>query len=295
MALRVTPLAGASRATVTRHASALGRWEIAVARSAPELRPYVRAYIGWFEQMASPLVRRELPTDEAPLIFNLGAPIRLFDLRDPRRHRDVGSFITGAYDTAQLVGSDGPSGGVQLNLSLLGIRRLVGRPLADMANQAIALEDVFGRDACNWSDQLADAPTWDARFELVDALLRARLAQPSDIPAGVRCAWHRLRASGGRTPIGSVVEEVGWSQRHLIDRFRRELGISPKVFARILRFAGVVRTLKAAREPIALAELALSSGYYDQSHLNRDVREFAGTTPAALAASLLPDAGGFVA
>lgn len=147
MAFRLASLAGASRTTVTRHASALGRWEMAVAPSAPELRPYVRAYVGWFEQMAAPLVRRELPTEEAPLIFNLGAPIRLFDLRDPRRHRDVGSFITGAYDTVQLVGSDGPSGGVQVNLSLLGIRRLVGRPLADMKNHALSLEDVFGRDA----------------------------------------------------------------------------------------------------------------------------------------------------
>lgn len=293
MAMTVARLAGASRATVTRHASALGRWETAVAQPSPELRPYVREYVGWFEHMTAPLVRRELPTDEAPLIFNLGAPIRLFDLRDPRRHRDVGSFITGAYDVAQLVGSEGPSGGLQINLSLLGIRRLVGRPLADMKNQAVSLEDVFGPDARSWSDRLADAPNWDARFDLLDAFFRARFAEPSDIPAGVRCAWHRLRASGGRAPIGAIVQDVGWSQRHLVDRFRHELGIAPKVFARILRFGGVVRALKGAPGPLSLADLAVASGYYDQSHLNRDVREFAGTTPAVLAASLLPDGGGF--
>lgn len=126
-------------------------------------------------------------------------------------------------------------------------------------------------------------------------MLRTRLAEPSDIPAGVRCAWHRLRASSGQAPIGQIVQEVGWSQRHLIDRFRHEIGVSPKVLARILRFGGVVRALKGARPPFSLADLAVSSGYYDQSHLHRDVREFAGTTPAALAASLLPDAGGFVA
>lgn len=295
MATRVPHAADSSRVTVTRHVSALGRWEMAVASSAPDLRTYAREYVGWFEHMAAPLVRRELPTDEAPLIFNLGSPIRLFDLADPRHHRDIGSFITGAYDTAQLVGSEGPSGGVQINLSLLGIRRLVGRPLADMKNQAVSVEDVFGPTARWWTEQLASAPTWDARFDLVDALLRRRLAEPSDIPAGVRCAWHRLRCSQGRRPIGSIIQEVGWSQRHLIDRFRHELGISPKVLARILRFGGVVRALKGARGPVALADLAVSTGYYDQSHLNRDVREFAGTTPAALAASLLPDGGGFVA
>lgn len=280
---------------LSRHASALGWWEMAIGQPTAALRPYVHAYVGWFERMTAPLVRRELPTDEAPLIFNLGTPIRLFDVDNPRRHRDVGSFITGAYDAPQLVGSEGISGGVQINLSLLGIRRLVGRPLADMKNEAVALEDVFGREARWWTEPLADAPNWDARFDLIDALLCARLAQPSTIPAGVRCAWHRLRASHGHTPIGAIVEEVGWSQRHLIDRFRHELGIGPKKLARILRFGGVVRALKQARGPVSIADLAASSGYYDQSHLHRDVRAFAGTTPAALAASLLPDGGGFIA
>lgn len=283
-----------SRATVSHHASALGRWEIARALPAPDLRAHVRAYVGWYEHLAAPLVRRELPTHEAPLIFNLGSPIRLFEVTNPERHRDVGSFITGAYDTAQLVGSEGPSGGVQIDFSLLGIRRLVGRPLSDMKNQAVALGDVFGSDARWWSEQLADASSWDARFDIVDAVLRARLAVASNIPEGVRCAWHRLHMSNGQTPIKRIVQEVGWSQRHLIDRFRNELGISPKVLARILRFGGVVRRLKNARRPSSLAELAVSCGYYDQSHLNRDVREFAGTTPAALAASLLPDGAGFV-
>jgi transcriptional regulator GlxA family with amidase domain len=125
--------------------------------------------------------------------------------------------------------------------------------------------------------------------------LRARLSQPSNIPAGVRCAWHRLRISRGRTPIGTIVDEVGWSQRHFIERFRHELGVSPKAMARLLRFGSVVRTLKSRRTPVSLADLALSAGYYDQSHFNRDVREFAGTTPSALAASLLPDGGGFAA
>lgn len=295
MGSRAPHAAAATRATLTRHESALGRWEMAVASPAPELRPYVHAYVGWLEQMTAPLVRRELPTDEAPLIFNLGAPIRLFDLDDPRRHRDVGSFITGAYDAPQLVGSEGVSGGVQINLSLLGIRRLVGRPLADMKNRAVSLADVFGGDARWWTEQLADAPSWDARFDLVDTVLRTRLSQPSDIPAGVRCAWYRLRASNGRLPIGAIVDEVGWSQRHLIDRFRHELGIAPKTLARILRFGSVVRALKQSRGPISIADLAAASGYYDQSHLHRDVRAFAGTTPAALASSLLPDGGGFVA
>ena len=60
----------------------------------------------------------------------------------------------------------------------------------------------------------------------------------------------------------------------------------------MLRFGRVVRALRAG-QAADLADLAVMVGYHDQSHLTRDVREFAGTTPGALRHSLLPDGGGF--
>lgn len=50
-----------SRTEIVRHESALGRWETAVRQPAAALRGYVRQYAGWFEHMAAPLCRRELP------------------------------------------------------------------------------------------------------------------------------------------------------------------------------------------------------------------------------------------
>jgi methylphosphotriester-DNA--protein-cysteine methyltransferase len=81
---------------------------------------------------------------------------------------------------------------------------------------------------------------------------------------------------------------------HLIAQFTHELGISPKILARMLRFGRVVRALGDG-QAADLADLAVMVGYHDQSHLTWDVREFAGTTPGALRQSLLPDGGGFAA
>ncbi len=111
------------------------------------------------------------------------------------------------------------------------------------------------------------------------------------LPAAVRCAWQRLVASHGRRSIASIVQEAGCSQRHFSAQFEHEIGLSPKVFARILRFRGVVRAIRAGQAD--LADLACAAGYYDQSHLYRDAREFAGTSPRELLRSLLPDRGGF--
>ena len=117
-----------SRATVTRHTSALGRWELAAAPPAEALRPFAREYVGWSEQVSAPLCRRELPAEEAPLIINFGAPFHLFAPGDSRRHLNLASFITGACDTYQLVESVGASSGVQVNFTLLGIRLRTGTP-----------------------------------------------------------------------------------------------------------------------------------------------------------------------
>lgn len=286
--------ASVRRVTVTRHQSSLGRWEFATAQPAARLRPFAREYLGWEETLAVPLCRRELPTEEAPLIINFGAPFHLFTPGSQRRAADLRSFITGAYDTYQIVESGGPSSGVQVNLTLLGIRLLVGHPIEDMTNQALAPEDVFGAFARELTDRLYEAPSWGARFDCLDTALVGRMQTARAVHPSVRLAWQRIVGAAGRVRMASLVEEVGWSQRHFITQFRRELGVSPKVFARMLRFGQVVRAMRAA--PRAdLASLALDAGYYDQAHLHRDTRAFAGTTPGDLLKSLLPDRGGFVA
>jgi AraC-like DNA-binding protein len=239
-----------------------------------------------------PLLRRELPTEEAPLIINFGAPFRLFAPGTTNDPVALASFITGAYDTYQVVESAGETQGVQINFTLLGMRLLVGRPIEDMKNRALVPEDVFGTFARELAERLYDARSWDARFLYLDHALTARLQRSRAVPGGVRHAWHQLLASSGHASIASIVHDVGWSQRHFIAQFKHELGVAPKVLARMLRFGRLVRKIRAG-ERASLADMALASGYYDQSHLGRDAREFAGTSPGELLRNLLPDGGGF--
>jgi transcriptional regulator GlxA family with amidase domain len=107
------------------------------------------------------------------------------------------------------------------------------------------------------------------------------------MPSEVSWAWRRLAESGGLLPVTELAAEVGWSRRHLGERFRDELGLSPKVAGRVIRFGRARRLLGRPRRP-GLAEVAVACGYYDQAHLTRDFHEFAGCTPGVWMEEELP-------
>ena len=67
--------------------------------------------------------------------------------------------------------------------------------------------------------------------------------------------------------------------------------MAPKLLARILRFQRAVGLME---QPLGWAEIALACGYYDQAHLIRDFKQFAGSSPSEFARRRLPDGGGVV-
>jgi AraC-like DNA-binding protein len=268
---------------VVRHGSS----ELVRATPSPALREAVVGLCAYTERGA-PVRRLETPGLRIVVILSLGPDIHVSGAGR------CTSFVAGLHDAPTITEHDGVQDGLQLDLAPLAARRVFGRPLADLANRVVELEDVLGPRTGELLERLYDAAGPAARFALVEAELRRRLADAPPTPVGVRAALARVVATGGREPVGALAAELGWSRRHLGARVREELGLSPKTLARIVRFHAVTRRLEhegGAR----LAEIALDCGFYDQAHLYRDFRAFAGTTPGDYVARLLPGGGGVAA
>lgn len=279
---------------IARHDSPLGRWEIAHRPPPPELRPVVQHYVGWFERTPRPLKRRQTPVGAVPLIVSFGDPFRLSDADGARAERRL-SFVAGPHDRWSVVEHDGRSAGVEVYFTPLGARRVLGLPLRELANLEVELEDVLGAVvARELVERLATAPGWAERFALLDATIAARL-DAAEAPAPmVGWAWRRLQESDGRLAVGALAAEIGCSRRHLVAQVHEQLGLPPKTLARVLRFNRAVELLQRD-DGARLGEIALDCGYYDQAHLNRDFRAFAGEAPTAFLARRLPDGAGFAA
>ncbi|MGH3610845.1 MAG: helix-turn-helix domain-containing protein, partial [Pseudonocardiaceae bacterium] len=101
--------------------------------------------------------------------------------------------------------------------------------------------------------------------------------------------WRRLHETGGRIRIHALAAELGCSRRYLQTRFGEQIGLPPKVAARVIRFADVRRRIEG--DPGGWAEIAFAAGYADQSHLVREFQQLAGTTPTDFVARLMPGGG----
>src|SRR5207244_5048118 len=119
----------------------------------------------------------------------------------------------------------------------------VGQPMDELTNRVLELEDVFGAAAGRLVEQLRESPGWGERFALLDSFIAARLAEAHPASEAVVWAWRRVNQTGGRVKVGALAEELGWSGKHLISRFRQEVGLPPKTLARIVRFNGALRAL----------------------------------------------------
>jgi transcriptional regulator GlxA family with amidase domain len=92
-------------------------------------------------------------------------------------------------------------------------------------------------------------------------------------------------------PVSVLADEIGWSRRHFVARFRHHIGLAPKAAARVLRFTRAVRLLTGG-DAASISAVAAACGYADHSHLVRDFRDLAGCTPTALVNAQFPDGGG---
>lgn len=266
---------------------------MAVARPAAPLRPFVERYSGYRLEGLPPGVHRGLPSRHLTVVISLGSPVEVVG---PGPARSVGSFQAlagGLHATAAGIEHDGRQHGVHLDLTPLGARSLLGLPPSALASTVVDFDELLGSASRELVDRLAEAPDWPRRFAVIDEVLTrsaATVRRPAPPAPELARAWRRLTASEGLVRIDDLAADVGWSRRHLSERFRREFGLAPKVVARVLRFERSRRLLQHPRRP-GLAEVAATCGYFDQAHLIRDWHDFAGCTPTTWMAEELPPVG----
>ena len=178
-------------------------------------------------------------------------------------------FVTDSTEEAHILG---------VNFTLTGALPLLGFAANAEGPCHVELKEIWGRRVLELHERLTEASGPDEQFRLLENALLPRLRHgPRHHPA-VAAAMNALSA----TPAAHtrrVAADVALSQRRLITLFKREIGITPKLFSRVRRFQHVLTALRDRHVP-EWSSLALNYGYCDQSHMIRDFTAFAGFSPS---------------
>lgn len=223
-----------------------------------------------------------LPSTSATLIVNLGGPMLV---RWPGgRTERLQVMIAGLHVSPAQVITEGRQHGIQLAVTPAGIRALLGVPIAALAQTFADPLDVIGRASQGrreaWlrlAESVAARTTWPERYAELGRLLRLTVRDDAgDHRADpMATAWQRVQSDRGRIAVAQLASDIGYSRRHLSQRFRAEFGVTPKQVCRLARFEHA----RALAVGAGLAHAAAAAGYSDQAHLTREWTAFAGRTP----------------
>jgi AraC-like DNA-binding protein len=244
------------------------------------LRGRIERIVGFGERTGVATHRRELPHPGFPVIISFGDRIRIDSAAGAGVHT---SFLAGLHQIPVDTVHEGQLRCVQVDLTPFAAYRLLGMPLTELADTVVDLRELPGIDWGELAERVGYARGWPERFELIQRTLGQRIEEtPAEDPE-VRWAWRRMRAARGAVGVGALAAEVGWSRRHFVDRFSRQVGLAPKPAAQLVRFRHALGLLGG---PGSIADVASAAGYADHSHLVRECRRLADTTPSALRAEL---------
>jgi AraC-like DNA-binding protein len=248
-------------------------------RPTAPLDAYVECFWWSYRDQPQLFCERMLPSGHTHLIIALhdtsivsapGSPGHAVSWSGGVVHGPQGKyFISGPKPCGAVVGASFRAGAAA---AVLGI------PITEVTDRHITLDALWGHRGRALQERLLTAQNPSAIFRILERDLTSRLVRPLLIHPAVAHSLAAGSRSGSPTRIAEVQRETGYSPKHFIALFRSAVGLTPKHYDRVQRFSRVVRGL-ADLNKTSLADLAISAGYSDQSHLTREFRAFAGITP----------------
>jgi len=253
---------------------------------APGLDEFVRCYVQREVRLPRGVVSHPVPARPNPMIvLGFGDPVGVLNIDEcvhrtappavlvgPQTHRRFEQQLSGTL--RQFVIMFEPD----------GLQRLYAVSAQELSDQAHDAQAVLGPFISRLRQALGDAQSFEERVRLVnESLFRQALGCHEANTISQAAGW--IMRAGGRVDIATLAECAFLSVRHFERRFIGQLGVRPKLFARVVRFQSALET-KALHAQKSWTEVAHAFGYYDQMHMVHDFEQLAGGTPTAMLAQL---------
>ncbi|KAA9331414.1 AraC family transcriptional regulator [Hymenobacter busanensis] len=249
------------------------------------LQPFVSNYMLMHVQFDAqvPLAVNPFPTNpEQCLYFYARDVIEVFNFAQQKERASAQSVIVGP----QVARVNLRMGHNQLTIKVGfrpgGLFRLFGLPMWELLDQTVDSHDLTGREVNDVNERLREVDDYARMIALVEQyLLRKVAALKTEAHAVDHVARLMLQPHEQPRSVDWLAAQACLSTRQFERKFLERVGMSPKLFARVARFARAYR-LKDQQPALDWQDVVYQCGYYDQMHLIKDFKLFAAVTPSVL-------------
>jgi AraC-like DNA-binding protein len=246
----------------------------------PPLSRFVELF--WYYEGSGPTTGKELilPTGTMQLIVRLGdAAMQVWD-RNDRLQVDNrnGTMINGVHSQPFIIDTSDQDALIGVQFRLGGAFPFLGMPSSELKNINTGLDDVWGQRAEELRCRVCEAPTITERFAVMERWLQSMVSAPLVRHRSVKRGLRVLDDPTVAASVADIAADIGLSKRRFIEVFKQQVGLTPKLYARVRRFQSVITSLDD-RADVVWPEVAVDCGYFDQAHFIRDFKQFCGLTP----------------
>lgn len=223
---------------------------------------------------------RLMPDGSVELVINLKEnEARIYDRDDLARcERLPGAILCGPHSSFFVIDTAQQASVIGIHFKPGGAFPFFKMPAVELHNLHVSLEDLWGAEAGLLRERLLDAQTPRKKLQVLEACLLAQSLRPLERHRAVDCALGLLRNIHTAPAMTDLADYIGISSRRFIQLFSDQVGLTPKLFARVRRFQDVLLQLRNACD-VSWADLATDCGYFDQAHFIHDFKAFSGINP----------------
>jgi AraC-like DNA-binding protein len=218
-----------------------------------------------------------IPDGYSEVVFRIEGGFTRWRVDAPERRAQMrASYIIGGRSHSVLTHTPGGMRLAGVKLDPRALRTLLGMPLTELRDTTVACADVGSPALMNLEDEIANLRSIDRLAPAFDRFFRRRLTDEVGEESSITRLLERIRATQGAQSIMQWASDHAVDPRTLERRFVARIGMTPKQYARVVRFKHSYHGFAAHGQGERRAYL---EPYYDESHFNREFRHFIGTSP----------------
>jgi AraC-like DNA-binding protein len=154
-------------------------------------------------------------------------------------------------------------------------------PMSELADLVVDAGLIFGNKLHNLREQLLNTPSIHQMFLLIEKFLLAQAGDSLHANTPSQCVEYAVSNIMNQPNIlgfQQLSSQIGYSQKHFIDLFKKQVGVPPKQYLKIMRFQRAISEIEN-KQLVQWSSVAMESGFYDQAHFINDFKSFSGFTP----------------